>query len=468
MKEEKQINKNRIIVSNNHLPKRSDRKYLRIEEYQDYEFTHCIAYEMAIRNEEVIKLTKLLENLNILNKELFLNIGFANSSNITGSMFLNIIFDNFCLLINQYENDYLLYIIGIYNHTTIQTYKSRYNEEENFKSLFNKASIEDKIHIIIILSISVELKLEREYYIVNEQKSITPTWINKLFPKDTNYEPNEAVNNHIDTIFTDPDYKENYIYEKGYISYQGGYEGDNSFNINEVTPNFDKPLRMFNTMKISINPSLPLNDILSFVKKVKEDYDKNNSFKSFFELTVEKLIPSDDETTVNKTISFSKQKWADMFYIYDYFKVYLSNKNTKNTKNREDTNTTIAKEISIQLSYYHILKNKFTLDFSESAELDNYESAYDKYETNLLFAIKDKIEENKEYNKYIKLKKNKDGGGEEIINFYISADHIKTDSYPKMKKLIEGLNPEYIKFVGAKNHDLNSFINGKNRASSDL
>ena len=94
MKEEKQINKNRIIVSNNHLPKRSDRKYLRIEEYQDYEFTHCIAYEMAIRNEEVIKFTKLLENLNILNKELFLNIGFANSSNITGSMFLNIIFDN--------------------------------------------------------------------------------------------------------------------------------------------------------------------------------------------------------------------------------------------------------------------------------------------------------------------------------------------------------------------------------------
>ena len=37
------------------LPKRSDLIYKEIEEFEDYEFTNCIAYEMAIRNKEVQK-----------------------------------------------------------------------------------------------------------------------------------------------------------------------------------------------------------------------------------------------------------------------------------------------------------------------------------------------------------------------------------------------------------------------------
>ena len=48
------------------LPKRSDSIYKEIEAFEDYEFTNCIAYEMAIRNKEVI---------NICNKiGLFLNL----------------------------------------------------------------------------------------------------------------------------------------------------------------------------------------------------------------------------------------------------------------------------------------------------------------------------------------------------------------------------------------------------------
>ena len=37
------------------LPKRKDPIYKEIEEFKDYEFTNCIAYEMAIRNKEVQK-----------------------------------------------------------------------------------------------------------------------------------------------------------------------------------------------------------------------------------------------------------------------------------------------------------------------------------------------------------------------------------------------------------------------------
>ena len=38
------------------LPNRNDRNYKKIESFEEYELTNCIAYEMAIRNEEVIKL----------------------------------------------------------------------------------------------------------------------------------------------------------------------------------------------------------------------------------------------------------------------------------------------------------------------------------------------------------------------------------------------------------------------------
>ena len=467
------------IYSTKKIPNRNNPKYCRIEKYEDYEFTHCIAYEMAIRNEEVVILTKLLENLNILNKELFLNQNFLysnieeiNSYAIAELLYLRIIFDNFNLLLNQYENDYLLNIIQTYNNATFQMFKSNYNEDKSLKKLFNKATNTDKIHIIMILCVSVDWKLEREYYVVNEMKSITKKHIDKLFPKNNNYEPNEEISSHIDTVFTDPNYKEIYIHEEraGYIVYQGAYENDDSFSINEVIPNFSQPLRMFNTMKVSINPSLPLNDILSFVKQIKEDYDKNNFLKSFFELIMEELDISNETTksTINNPPSFSKEKWADLFYIYDYFQFYLIDKNEINKsktingkESKEDDETTISKEISLQLSYYHILENKTALDFTESFE--DYNSAYDWYVTDFFELLKDKIKEDKKYEKHIK-----NNGGEAVAKFYMTAEHIKVDYYPKMKELIEGENPEYKKLIAGRNHDKKSFIDGKNNASSKL
>ncbi len=485
------------------LPKRSNMKYLRIERYEDYEFAHCIAYEMAIRNEEVIKLTKLLEKLNILvnyalhcmdinklkeNITKYLKIS-ANKPSIKEiedfrmsliSENLNEIhiasitasFDN---IINKYSNEYLCNIISKYCSESFIIYTEKY-AESILKNLFDKASNSDKNILINLLLISVQTKLEKEYYVVNEQKSIKPKDIEIFISKDTNHEPNPAINEHIFTTFNDSDYMDNYINEKGYTSYQGKYKDDNSFNINKVIPNFEQPLRMFNTMEISINPSLPLNDILSFVKKIKEDYDKKNSFKSFFELIEEELnFPSDTtKSTITNTSSFSKNKWADMFYIYDYFQYYFSDgheinkgKTEEGRENKEDDFTTIAKEISLQLSYYHILKRKNSLNFSKLCSNGSYQSAYIKYEEDLRYEINEKIKENKEYEKNIK-KKKKDGDIKETINFHMTADHIKTDYYPKMKKLIEGENPEYKKLIGGRNHDKNSFIDGKNNASSKL
>ncbi|MDN5052860.1 hypothetical protein [Aliarcobacter butzleri] len=163
--------KNYSIYFTKKIPNRNKWKYRRIEKYEDYEFTHCIAYEMAIRNEEVIILTKLLENLNILNKELFLNQNFLdsnieeiNSYAMSELIYLKIIFDNFSLLLNQYENDYLLNIIQTYNNATFQMFKSHYNEEKSLKNLFNKATNADKIPILCSTCTKINFSQNSEFF----------------------------------------------------------------------------------------------------------------------------------------------------------------------------------------------------------------------------------------------------------------------------------------------------------------
>ena len=52
------------------LPKRSDSIYKEIEEFEDYEYSNCIAYEMAIRNKEVKRLIKVLNKMEHLRKSL--------------------------------------------------------------------------------------------------------------------------------------------------------------------------------------------------------------------------------------------------------------------------------------------------------------------------------------------------------------------------------------------------------------
>lgn len=465
----------------NNLPERSDEKYIKIENYEDYEFTHCIAYEMATRNSEVIKLTNIVENLNILDYYLYdslpinekwkitINIlalkkGFIDISKISNNSkaintelerFKNFkseldyqieknltqtnidsITESFHNIIDKNGDDYLLDIINKYNLLNFQ--KNLISiQGQNLSTIFNNASSKDKINLIQILLNSVELKLEKEYYVVNEQKSITPENIEEYIPKDTNYEPNENISNHFDNIFSDPNYKENLIQSKnlGYISYQGGYEKDNSFYINEVTPNFSQPLRMFNTMKISINPSLPLNDILSFVKKIKEDYDKNETFKSFFEL-IEEDFNNSENTTLTKKIKLDKSKWADVFYVYDYFKF---------RKNKSNTIYDIMEELSFQLTFY-------------------YNNLHNKTNPDNLKPIPENLTDGKLDFENFSYTKEHDFGNE----LYLSADHIRKFLYNNKSVLIEGENPEYKKLIAGKNHAKNSLIEGKNNVSSGL
>lgn len=419
---------------------RADEKYLRIEKYENYEFTHCITYEMAIRNENVIKLHKLRDMLFIFRRNkvfaTFRRKKSENSIDIESWSSNTIISTNF-----SYTQRATYCMI---NSLNLEILQNEY-EEKNPIKFFKQISVEEKSNILDWLIEIVDQELDEKYFVIDEETYK----MNAISTLELHEHNLKTISNN---TYKNDSYKTNNIEQQHYKTSQGKITKNNIFNINKTIPTFSQPLRILDSMDISINLSLPIDDILSFVKLIKEDYDKKNSFKSFFELAEEDLNFSAIDTS-----HYSKQKWADMFYIYDYFQFYFSlsgkNKINKNPtihdkKNREDDKTTIAKEISLQLSYYHILGHKCLLDFSKLT--------YDEYETSLLYKIKDKIEENKEYSKYIKSKED-----DEVVKFYMSADHIKIDYYPKMGKFIEGNNPEYKQFVCGKNLKKKSLIQKK-------
>ena len=438
------------------IPLRADKKYLRIEKYKNYEFTHCITYEMAIRNENVIKLYKLRDILFIFRKNKYFSefIREKAENSIKVEPFGNIttISTNFSYMPRA------TYCIG--NSINLQLLQEKYKERNPIK-FFKQLLIEEKCNILDWLIEKVDQELDEKYFVIDNETYK----MNAIGTLELHEHTLKTVSNN---TYKNDSYKTNNTQQQQqhYQTFQGKMTKNNKFNNNKSLPIISQPLRILDSMDISINLSLPIDDILSFVKLIKDDYDNKNLSKSFFELAEKDL-----KFPTIKTSHYSKQKWADIFYIYDYFQFYLSEKNTINKgykttdkKKREDDETSIAKEISLQLSYYHILGHKRHLDFSQLADLNNHNSTYDKYEIDLLYKIKDKIKENKEYSKYLK-----DKEGEEVIKFHISADYIKTDYYPKMKEFIEGDNPEYKKFVCGKTHTKKSLIQKReNNTSSKL
>jgi hypothetical protein len=105
----------------NNLPTRSDPIYGEIERFEDYEYTNCIAYEMAIRNDEV--------------KTLLLN-GRDKSKDL-----INYLRNDFLICSSEKDlrNDFLICSseVDIYNW-----FKSKKIDNENYKSFFLKKTKE--------------------------------------------------------------------------------------------------------------------------------------------------------------------------------------------------------------------------------------------------------------------------------------------------------------------------------------
>lgn len=380
----------------NEIPLRSEYKYIE-EEYELYELTHCMAYEMAIRNENVKHILKVLKELQNNYKEVLYTI-FQNDS-------LEYVV-HACL-------DSIYELLTIYNETA--TKKIDFSEIDSWDE--STSQIGHKT-INFIMKIIVELndELNKQYYMIDKREGIIPKGLND----DVNPKLDNWFYEHIDESLTNSDYKNDYIEKAGYEIFLGADINNDELSCSKIKPKFKTSLKQFNQTEITLNLSLPKKELLAFVEKIKDDYDNEESYLLNYLEFLGKELGINSKVYKNMTA----KKWADHFYIYDVLKLYDRPK--------------IKEEIRLELTKYHGVRvveseKTFKAGTKRNGKILEVDTVVPIYKTI-------------PYEKY--LEENPDMDLDMFNEAYYDEKSDKSirsiSNYNKlMKKLIEGENPGY-------------------------
>jgi len=328
------------IVKENKLPRRDDEAYQIISSYEPYELTHCISYEMAIRNKDVQTTLEKIKALTLLNRELFrADILHKNDS------------APFYILEMEEQREKILKILE--------------SLQVKLKIDFDTSSLIEIQTELFRLITEYTILLEEDYYMIHDRKEIVPEGMEGIFKEPNHYEPDGELNQYMDKAIetsirnaydVSPRYKDNFTFKDGYAIYQASYEDSKEYDINKIFPNFKRPMREFNQTQVAFNMSLPKDEIIAYIEKIKDDYDnKNTSYK-----TLSQLLYGDDTRAEDKLNHKQKERYADDFFIYDYY------------TQSDDEHETKLELIQKKLSQYHGMKieisqNKYQyIDYDEA------------------------------------------------------------------------------------------------------
>ncbi len=265
------------------IPSRTDNQYTDIEEFKEYELTYCIAYEMAIRNNKVQKLIK-----------------------------------------SYIKDELKKYFIDLHSLYSEYHLKRQNNYNELRKFFINPHSLYLKYH----------------FFTQEEQKK--ETFIKKIHQ----YEKKEFKNNEeMVTTFT-KETKEYTVYSSESIKtiQDGSITSYNTW----IKPSYSRPqifsVEQEKTVKAELNLAMPKNELIDFIKIIKESFDKdNNSIKSISELLGNEPLFLKDKIKYPKKPK--AEKFADWFFIYDLY-------NIKKIKSRK-SDLEIFGEIDLELLEYY-------------------------------------------------------------------------------------------------------------------
>ena len=328
------------------MPRRDDDEYQIISSYEPYELTHCISYEMAIRNKDVKILLEKIKTLTLLTRDLF-------------------------KVDMLHKNDSALFYI-------MEIEEQREKILESLEALqivlnidFNTSSPTKIQSELFRLIAEYTVLLEEDYYMIYDRKDIVPEGMEEVFKEPNHYETDRELNQYMDKAIEEsirnaydvsPRYKDNFTFKDGYAVYQASYEDLKEYDINKIFPNFKRPMREFNQTQVAFNMSLPKDEIVKYIEKIKDDYDvKNTSYK-----TLNQLLYGDNTRSEDKLVHKQKERYADDFFIYDYY--------TQSDKEHKNKLELIQKK----LSQYHGMKIE---KGRNNYELINYDEALIKMNT---------------------------------------------------------------------------------------
>jgi len=383
------------------LPKRSDDEYIRIEQFKKYEYTHCATYEFARRNDYVEHILNLLYELFAYYEQIILPLLTKYEKAI--------ITDDILESKTDVENIYKDFFIGLLNHYDKKCFVVDF-ENLTFEN------IKDKVSYLVH---TLAKELYDKYYIIYQYT--TEDGNNKfcdIYNLSEYLERDKTLREYIETkygneMYLKKDNKLNYDANKYFTIFQDVDIDKNGFSFSTIYPNFNTALRDFTDTKIALNLSLPKDEIVDYIEKIKNDYDSKNSIiKTPIQILEENLEEDVSYENIDKSV-----KWADNLFIYDYYRICNLNPDKREYK--------IIQEIQLELTKFHGLKVKKDLDEIKNRKDTKYKQiSWDDY-------IKDNSETN-ETNIYF----------EKDEKPYLSTKAI-ANKYKIIKNYIEGDNPKY-------------------------
>lgn len=336
-----------------YMLKRDDTIYKDIENFQDYEYTYCIAYEMAIRNSEVIKTIKsFLEN--------FINLDLYDNP---------ILCDTNAFIKSQNEVQKLL---SDFNINPLELYIN-YNffEDVNIKlgDILNK--LEEHLSLTLKGIFFEKEKQEYEFFDTPEDDIRNAKLLDKPLSDEKSYR-----------LLKGNKYFESFIYYKeDKVKNLKNLLTENEFNqLNKedfvqilqndwIRPRYSRPklhksFLQSRKRKVEIDFTLPEIELVDFISKIKKEFDKDNSYiKNPLELLGDELDKSDEmkSKALPKDKLKRKKIMADAFYIYDTWKI-LEIHYAEKTKELKEK---LKKEIQS-------IKNNFNYDkYDKKSKIDD-------------------------------------------------------------------------------------------------
>ena len=278
---------------------RGDKQYTDVENFKKYELTHCIAYEMAIRNDEVIKTVEAFVKGYI--KE------YANQYKIVPLSTLD------------YPNTIALYSQKLLNH------------------MINPLQLHLEYHFFNdINKIISDIKIESEDGVLFNEGTDFLFFPSK--PREYNRE------HHVDNY----DYKTQLKITEHCIVYTihryDTVEKWSTIMNRSLEPIYSRPLnideREAKYRNIKLNMALPTKELEDFIKKAKEEYNSNqNDF-----LSIEELLNGVSE---KENIKLPQKRYADLLFCYDchklgYTQAKIQNKIDRYYEDKDPSSTTIS------------------------------------------------------------------------------------------------------------------------------
>ncbi|WP_323591358.1 hypothetical protein [Aliarcobacter butzleri] len=205
---------------------------------------------------------------------------------------------------------------------------------------------------------------------------------------------------------------------------KGGYLIEQIYNKkmeikSEINSNFKRKLTLKNELNIKIDLplNLPKEELLAYISKIKDDFDKDNSIiKTPLELLGE-ILENENIDIKNLPKRDIKKIYADMFFIYDYF--IFQDKKYKNEREK------LKNELKIEIK-----KINKKWDYDKSGKKAEIEEQKNDYKTNKKQYSKEQIID--ELVEELKFKKTK-------VNDYLKIMRIFIDDLEYKKLLTGGL-----------------------------